>query len=296
MHCPWQAKDTQCIFAVGSPDTVHQYASIQKTYQIEASYCEPDSGPSSTVQLLTHGIGFDRTYWDISINDYNYSYVAQATDDYGYSTFSWDRLGIAESQHGDAVNEIQAPLEIAALYTLTTQLRAGSIPGIHCKFDKVVHVGHSFGSIESYSLAVLHPEVTDGLVLTGFSQASGFVPYFGLGGNFVLANLVPGFTAYPNGYLAAGDVSGVQTNFFAPGAFDPALLNVGYQSGQPVTVGELLTLSAQSSAVNPLTGPVLIITGGALISPVLLHPSLLSSQETDGRGGMDAVSRVRNTC
>lgn len=204
--------------------------------------------------------------------------MAQATDEYGYSTFAWDRLGIAESQHGEAVNEIQSSLEIAALYTLTTQLRGGGIPGLNgCTFDKVVHVGHSFGSLQSYSLAVLHPEVTDGLVLTGFSQASGFVPYFGLGGNFVPANLVrvpPGAPgggggapptasyAYPEGYLAAGDVSAVQTNFFAPGQFDPALLNLAYQSGQPVTVGELLTLSAQASVINPLTGPVLIITGG----------------------------------
>ncbi|KAJ4389558.1 hypothetical protein N0V93_007028 [Gnomoniopsis smithogilvyi] len=238
------------------------YASIQKTYQIAATYCEPDSGPSTTLQLLTHGIGFDRTYWDVSINGYNYSYVERATDEYGFSTFAWDRLGIAQSQHGEAINEIQSSLEIAALYTLTKQLRSGKIPGISCPFSKVVHVGHSFGSIQSYSLAVLHPEVTDGLVLTGFTQATAFVPYFLLGGNFVMANGVASFKDYPNGYLAAGDPSGVQTNFFSPGAFSPELLNLGYNSGQPVTVGELLTIAAQTSSPNPLTGPVLIITGG----------------------------------
>lgn len=243
--------------------TSEQYDTIQKSYHVAATYCEPDSGPSSTVQLLTHGIGFDRSYWDVSINDYNYSYVARATDEYGYSTFAWDRLGIAESQHGMAVNEIQSSLEIAALYTLTNQLRNGSITGV-CEdgFDKVVHVGHSYGSIQSYSLAVLHPEATDGLVLTGFTQSSQFIPYFGLGGNFVLANGNPTFAKYPFGYLAAGDVSGVQTNFFSPGAFDPALLELGYSSGQPVTVGELLTIGAQTALPNPLTGPVLIITGG----------------------------------
>ncbi|KAJ4423307.1 hypothetical protein N0V82_002034 [Gnomoniopsis sp. IMI 355080] len=237
------------------------YESIKNTYQIAATYCEPDSGPSTTLQLLTHGIGFDRTYWDISINDYNYSYVERATDEYGFSTFAYDRLGIGQSQHGDAVNEIQSALEIAALYTLTTQLRNGEISGI-CPFDKVVHVGHSYGSIQSYSLAVLHPNVTDGLVLTGFSQASQFITDFLYGGNFVLANGVASFKDYPNGYLAAGDPSAVQTNFFAPGAFSPELLNLGYTKGQPVTIGELLTVAAETTASNPLTGPVLIITGG----------------------------------
>lgn len=263
----------------------HQYATIKKSYKVAATYCEPDTGASSLIQLLTHGIGFDRSYWDVSINDYNYSYVAEATDKYGYSTFAWDRLGVGMSQHGEAVNEIQSALEISALYNLTMQLREGTIPGIHCPFDKVQHVGHSFGSIQSYSLAVLHPEASDGLVLTGFSQMSGYVPYFALGGNFVQANLNPKFLSYPDGYLAAGDVSGVQTNFFSPGSFAPALLELGYSSGQPVTVGELLTITSQAASVNPIKGPVLIITGGK---------SLLATRTSTGRMHRLILDRARS--
>lgn len=227
-----------------------------------ATYCEPDEGPSKIVQLLTHGIGFDRTYWDLSINDYNYSYAAVANDDYGYSTFAWDRLGIAQSEHGEAVNEIQSSLEIAALKTLTDQLRDGSIDCISHGFEKVVHVGHSFGSIQSYSLAVLYPGASDGLVLTGFSQASQYSAYFALGANFVTANGQLAFADYPDGYLASGNPSGVQTDFFAPGSFDPALLDLAATAGKPVTVGELLTLAGATANPNPLKGPVLIITGG----------------------------------
>lgn len=190
--------------------------------------------------------------------------IKRAVDDYNYSTFSWDRLGIAESQHGEAVNEIQSALEIAALYSLTLQLRQGAIPGIAPKYSKIVHIGHSYGSIQSYSLAALHPDATDGLILTGFTQSSAFIPYFALGGNFVMANGVESFKDYPDGYLAAGDPSGVQTNFLSPGAFGPELLELGYKSGQPVTVGELLTIGAQTSLPNPLKGPVLVITGGKL--------------------------------
>ncbi|KAK7706297.1 hypothetical protein SLS64_007637 [Diaporthe eres] len=255
------------------------YTTIEKTYSVAATYCEPDDGPSTTVQLLTHGIGFDRTYWDLSINAYNYSYAAKANDEYGYSTFAWDRLGIAQSDHGDAVNEIQSYLEIAALKTLTDQLREGSIDGIGCGFDKVVHVGHSFGSIQSYSLAVLHPGASDGLVLTGFSQASQFSAYFALGANLVSANGLLPFVTYPDGYLASGNPSGVQTDFFAPGSFDPALLALASTSGKPVTVGELLTLAGATAQPNPLTGPVLIITGSE--SETIILESELRLRDTD---------------
>jgi pimeloyl-ACP methyl ester carboxylesterase len=82
---------------------------------------------------LTHGIGFDRSYWDFPYHNYNYSYVYAAVDQAGYSTLSWDRLGTGQSSHGsDPINEIQASLEVAALYALTEKLRAGQIPGV-CK-------------------------------------------------------------------------------------------------------------------------------------------------------------------
>ena len=85
-----------------------QYATVSGEYNIAATYCEPDSGPSSAIQILTHGIGFDRAYWDLPFNNYNYSYVNVAVDQYGYSTFTRDRLGIGMSDHGEPVNEIQA--------------------------------------------------------------------------------------------------------------------------------------------------------------------------------------------
>lgn len=245
------------------------YATVKHTYCLAATYCQPDKGPSETVQLLTHGIGFDRSYWDISANNYNYSYTLEAVDGYGYSTLSWDRLGIAQSEHGEPVNEIQSFLEIAALKSLTDKLREGSIKEIGCSFEKVVHVGHSFGAIQSYSLEVLYPDSSDGLVLQGWSQSSSFVPDFLFGGNFILANTVEAFSDYPGGYLAAGDASGVQTNFFSPGSFDPAILELAYKTGQPVTVGELLTIGGATSVKNPTKAPVLIITGGELLGSVL---------------------------
>ena len=86
------------------------------------------------------------SYWDIPYNNYNYSYVSEVVDQYGYTTFSWDRLGVGMSDHGDPLSVIQAPLEVAALAALTNMLRAGSIPGISSKPKNFVHVGQSFGA------------------------------------------------------------------------------------------------------------------------------------------------------
>ncbi|SMR45010.1 unnamed protein product [Zymoseptoria tritici ST99CH_3D1] len=236
------------------------YADVSGTYHIAATYCEPDSGTPTTIQILTHGIGFDRSYWDFSYNNYNYSYNARAVDEHGYATFAYDRLGIGQSSIGEPVNEIQVQLEIAALKSLTEDIRSGCIDGVPA-FRKVLHVGHSFGSVQTYALTAMYPDISDGIVLTGFSQNGTFLPFFQLGGNFVQANLNSALSKYPDGYLAAGSPSGVQTNFFSPGDFDPLLLPVAFKTGQPVTVGELLTIGGAAGAVNQFRGPVLIITG-----------------------------------
>ncbi|KAK5172667.1 uncharacterized protein LTR77_002787 [Saxophila tyrrhenica] len=239
------------------------YQTVSGDYEIAAQYCEPDSGPSDTLQILTHGIGFDRTYWDSPFNNYNYSYVDEAVDEYGYSTFAWDRLGIGMSTppNPDPLNEIQALLEVDALRALTEALRGGEVDGISSSFDKVVHIGHSFGSQHTYALTAMYPDISDGITLTGFSQNGSFAAFFLLGGNFVEANGNAAFSDLPDGYFAAGNPSGVQTNFFAPQDFDPAILTYAYNNGQPVTVGELLTFGGETGSPNPFAGPVHIVTG-----------------------------------
>lgn len=243
-----------------SAQVLDGYIDVSGAYDLSTTYCTPDDGPGKAIQLLTHGVGFDRSYWDLSFNDYNYSYVEQALAA-GYSTFTHDRLGIGESARADPIRDIQAPLEIAALLALTNLLKDGGIPGVSESYDKVIHVGHSFGAIQSYALTRDHPELSAGLILQGFAQNATFLPYFLLGGNFVAVQNTPLASSYPAGYVAAGNPSAVQTNFFSPGMFDPAILDLAYSTGQPVSLGELLTVGGAAAGINPFSGPVLIITG-----------------------------------
>lgn len=243
-----------------SAEALEGYATISGSYDLAATYCAPASGAPSIVQLLTHGIGFDRSYWDIPFNNFNYSYTNIAVGQYGYATLSWDRLGIGMSTHPDPIADVQAPLEQAALTALTQSLLAGSISGVP-EFAKVVHVGHSFGSELSYGLSRDNPTLTSGLVLSGFSQNGSFLPYFELGGNFIAVQNSPLASEYAPGYFAAGDASGVQTNFFAPNDFDPSILAFAFATGQPVSEGELLTIGGEAMGINTAAVPVLIITG-----------------------------------
>ncbi|OJD28607.1 alpha beta-hydrolase, partial [Diplodia corticola] len=259
------------------------YKTISGTYNVSTQYCWNDQ----------------TAYWDLPFHDYNYSYVNAALDA-GFATLSYDRLGIGKSQHGDPLNEIQINLEIAALRALTEQARQGRFPNVNATFSRIVHVGHSFGSIQSYVLAALHPTLTDGLVLTGFALNSSFNQLFLAGGNFqqasanaplrfgspALAQTVDDFlfrssplydwlsplddlTAalpsppqdLPDGYITPANAGANQYQFLRPPYFDEAILAFAERSKQPVTVGELLTLGGAAPAVNEFAGPVLVFTG-----------------------------------
>ncbi|GAB0135786.1 hypothetical protein EsDP_00004111 [Epichloe bromicola] len=236
------------------------YKTVSGNYQLAATYCEPDDGPGHALQILTHGIGFDRSYWDLPYNNYNYSYVARAVGA-GYSTLSWDRLGLGNSSHGEPVNEIQIFLEIAALKALTDRARAGLLCGVPHKYEKTVHLGHSFGSAMTFGLSAMYPNVTDGIVLTGFSQVPQFMAYFVLGANFAPVKEIESLAdQYDAGYMAPKSSIGVHINFFGPGDFDPKLLEVATATGQPATVGELLTVGS-GPTTSEFAGPVMIITG-----------------------------------
>lgn len=147
------------------------YQTVTGNYNISAKYCKPDGDTKAnpTVQVLTHGIGFDKSYWDLSYNNYNYSYIDVAIAN-GYHTVSIDRFGIGNSSHADPLNIVQAPAEVSALNEIISMLRNGTFPSVSHKFGKVVSVGHSFGSAQTYLLTALYPGAVDGIALTGFSM------------------------------------------------------------------------------------------------------------------------------
>ena len=247
------------------------YHTVSKTYHISTQFCKPDhaSAKDPAVQILTHGIGFDKTYWDLSYHNFQQSYVKDAVDKHNYSTLSYDRLGIGQSSHGEPRDEIQSFLEIQALRTLTTMLRDGKFPNAKHKFSKIIHVGHSFGSAQTYALTAMYPDISDGIVLTGFSMNASFVGFFELGGNFVQAalNVPKRLGHYPRGYLINSDAEALETLFLLPGHYPSPLLAIGEATKQPVAIGELLTLGSLPMK-NAFEKPVLVFTGCESLAPL----------------------------
>lgn len=195
-------------------------------------------------------------------NNYNYSYTSVAVDEYGYDTLAIDRLGIGQSTlFTDPIQEGQLWLEVAALAQVTMDARNGQVGGMGCNAEKFVHVGHSFGSAITYTLTSMYPNITDGQILTGFSQNGSFASQFILGSNLIIANQISALSQYTTGYLAPNAVEGVQIDFFAPGDFEPNILTYAYMTGQPVTPGEILTLTGATAKPNTFSGPSLVITG-----------------------------------
>ncbi|KAF1973100.1 hypothetical protein BU23DRAFT_599271 [Bimuria novae-zelandiae CBS 107.79] len=205
-------------------------------------------------------------YWDLSYNDYQYSYTNVALE-YGYSTLAIDRLGIGESSHGDPINEIQAQLEVEALNAITTKLWKGEIPEIEHDYSKVIHVGHSFGSVQSSGF-LLYPDNIDGLVLTGWSAD----------GNFFASQTVPGWNLYSLqkllssvGIAASTDLIWIDVTTTEVGniingwnatssvSTTPAGV-VTENTKQPVTIGEILTIGS-TPATTSFGGPVIVFTG-----------------------------------
>jgi pimeloyl-ACP methyl ester carboxylesterase len=217
------------------------YTSSPKAYNISATLCRPETVDNGVLQILTHGIGFDKSYWDLPPPFANYSYVATVVDA-GYSTLAIDRLGVGGSSRGDPINEIQAALHVEALASITQLIRNGTfwsqcvsyssltstsisqrngwgppfgINGDHFPakaipsspstasppwhswggessdpplWTKIIHVGHSFGSALTLSLTAKYPSLSDGIILTGFTLTSAYLPLFVAGASFQAAH------------------------------------------------------------------------------------------------------------
>ena len=150
---------------------------------------------------------------------------------------------------------------MAALETLTNMLRAGSVNEVP-KFNNIVHVGHSYGSIQTAGVLQSSPNIWDGVALTGFSTELIYLNFFELAADFINAKALG--ADFPVGYFAPSGAPSLQESLVAPNAFDPALLQFLESTGIPPAIGEFLTLTAGAATQGPpnkFTGPAIVVTG-----------------------------------
>lgn len=226
---------------------------ISGTWNIHGQLCIPNKHQhQDTLQIATHGVHYDSRYWDSKYKPEDHSYV-EASLKAGYSIFTYDRLGVGESDHPDAYEVVQAPLELEILRKLTLMARDGTLYKLaettkptdktfkaRGKPDKVVHIGHSFGSVLTSAFIATYSDLTDGAIITGFVLTK----ILGSSGSVSWAVEYPatGCPKFqrPEGYVVSQKV-GIQNLFFAGDpktAYTPELLDYGVSLKQPAPVGE----------------------------------------------------------
>lgn len=126
---------------------------------IAGTLCGPED--AKTIQVLVHGLSYARYYWDLPYQPDRYSYP-RAANKRGYATLAIDRLGIGNSWH-PASPLITYDNNASAVHQVIQAVRGGQLG---TRFDKVVLVGHSLGTVIAYNEAGTYQDV-DAVVFTG---------------------------------------------------------------------------------------------------------------------------------
>lgn len=130
------------------------------------------------------------------------------------------------------------------------------------KFENVVLVTHSYGSILGRLLALTHPnDGPDAYVLTATSNNLTGLQQFIVAGKAQSASAVKGpeFANLAPGYLAFNPSSLRDVLFPLNGDYDPRILNVEKSQPHIFAVGEIA--GAKPVVPTNFTGPVMVITG-----------------------------------
>src|SRR5437870_8142674 len=140
------AEGTTCRLRTVPVTLVH--GPTDPNLNVVTELCGPAPLAGRVVQVLVSGATYGPTAWDFPSQPERYSYV-RALNQAGSATLSVDRLGIGRSSHPDS-SEVDTPAHIAIYRRLIQSLRHGDYG---TAFDKVVIVGHSYGSVITYGLA-----------------------------------------------------------------------------------------------------------------------------------------------
>ncbi|KAL9011509.1 MAG: hypothetical protein Q9173_003655 [Seirophora scorigena] len=234
---------------------------VQGTYGINGILCVPaDPAKRSavkTIEILTHGVGLEKSYWDIAPG---YSYVDAAAAA-GYATFAYDRLGVGGSERPEPIQEVQAFLEVEILHALAQLFRTTKIGGY--QFTNIIGVGHSFGSILQVGANSKYPQDFDGVVLTAFTNTLTNLPYTILANNPAIAafNEPSRFGRLPSGYLVHKDAISIQQVFFRYPYFEPTIFFNQVRRKDTYTFGEELTIGGVLNPAPAYNGPLSVVTG-----------------------------------
>ncbi len=199
--------------------------------------------------IFVHGATANRNYWDLPYNNSQYSVVRQALN-WGFSVYNMDSIGSGHSSKPDGT----LVTVDAAAYTLKQVT-----DNFRDDYDKIVVVGHSFGSLYVAAAASTYPDLADGIALTGY--AHDFTPEAAASNSFWPAVADPAFQGQtlPN-YLTTIPGTRAASSFYSP-LIDPGLVAYDEQTKDVVPVGLLEVPRLFSNETTNITADVLVLNG-----------------------------------
>ncbi|KAF5313450.1 hypothetical protein D9611_008674 [Ephemerocybe angulata] len=233
---------------------------IKATYKIWTSLCIPNNQDAAkTVELAVHGAGFDHSWWNFGGDGSKYNYVEAALKA-GHAILIYDRLGTGQSDKPDGIAEVQVAAQVEIAGELAKYLRAKPRGN---QFDRVIGVGHSFGSAQLVGLARKYGNVLNATVLTGFTTFVGGTGTAAAAFGWTIASVQnpKRFSSLPSSYIISEGISNSQNVFFRFGGYDPAVLQAAENTKATSTIGEILNLFGSLSPVTDYTNPIFIVTG-----------------------------------
>ena len=253
------ADDTRCenvsfSVTIGGP--------LPGPYRIVGELCTPGHGTQAPLQLLVHGATYNHLYWDFPFDPDHYSYVRHANQA-GFATLAIDRLGAGASDH--PLGALVTVHESAnTIHQIVTSLRNGSTAdscGNPIQFDRIVLVGHSFGSNISWTEAGTYGDV-DGVILSGISHLTNPPGAALTQADSYPAQLDPLFAnaGFPDGYFTS--IPGTRGALFynLPDA-DPRVVAVDEANKDVVSLGLLIDQFTTYGLTQNIHVPVLNVNG-----------------------------------
>jgi pimeloyl-ACP methyl ester carboxylesterase len=230
---------------------------LPRDQKIHGSLCLPTGDSPHVLQVLVHGASYDHGYWDFPGFGGRYSYVRYMTAA-GYATLAIDQIGVGRSSHPPSVLATQA----AAAHGVHEAVSAARGGALGPAFDKVVLVGHSFGSLTSWLEAGTYGDV-DGVVASGASHAIGPVALATIFSRARPARLdpavAPSVPALDAGYVS---IPGARAAAFyhLPNA-DPAVVAQDEATRSEIPAGVGATIPVYIPSTLGIRVPVLIVNG-----------------------------------
>ncbi|KAK4688823.1 hypothetical protein P7C73_g1273, partial [Tremellales sp. Uapishka_1] len=235
---------------------------VTETYSLWFEYCEPLNGTSAGLFQTHHGIVGNAGYWNVLINGVTDNSFAQSAAEAGWSTLSYDRLGVGRSAKPDGTNIVQANYEISESIAIGEMVRAGTLGDIGA-FSTVVGVGHSYGSALLTGVAAMSDTVFDALVLTGFTANQTTGPLSNIFQSEIASEAYPArFAGDANDYVSTPSVSVDQEAFFHYPNYTQSALDLFTTTKGEYTLGQFNSLGGPLMAKRPnFNKPVFVITG-----------------------------------